>query len=64
MPVYDGIGALDEPYRHVTQPVGSLVTATPTAVGPVLGGLRVEAGTPLAPFVAHLGADAVGWFVA
>lgn len=34
------------------------------AVGLVLGGLRVEAGTPLAPFVAHLGADAVGWFVA
>lgn len=34
------------------------------AVGLVLGGLRVEARTPLAPFVAHLGADAVGWFVA
>lgn len=34
------------------------------AVGLVLGGLRVEAGTPTAPFVAHLGADAVGWFVA
>lgn len=34
------------------------------AVGLVLGALRVEAGTPLAPFVAHLSADAVGWFVA
>lgn len=33
------------------------------AVGLVLGGLRVEAGTPAAPAVAHLGADVVGWFV-
>ena len=33
------------------------------AVGVVLGGLRHEAGTPLAPAVAHVGADWVGWFV-
>jgi membrane protease YdiL (CAAX protease family) len=33
------------------------------AVGLVLGGLRVEAGTPAAPAVAHLGADLVGWFI-
>lgn len=33
------------------------------AVGVVLGGLRLEAGTPLAPAVAHVGADLVGWFL-
>lgn len=33
------------------------------AVGLVLGGLRQGAGTPLAPAVAHVGADWVGWFV-
>jgi hypothetical protein len=33
------------------------------AVGVVLGGLRVEAGTPLAPAVTHVGADLVGWFL-
>jgi membrane protease YdiL (CAAX protease family) len=33
------------------------------AVGVVLGGLRVEAGTPAAPLVTHVGADLVGWFL-
>ena len=33
------------------------------AVGLVLGGLRQGAGTPVAPAVAHVGADWVGWFV-
>jgi hypothetical protein len=33
------------------------------AVGVVLGGLRVEAGTPAAPAVTHVGADLVGWFL-
>lgn len=33
------------------------------AVGLVLGGLRVEAGTPAAPAVTHVGADLVGWFL-
>lgn len=33
------------------------------AVGVVLGGLRQGAGTPLAPAVAHVGADWIGWFV-
>lgn len=33
------------------------------AVGLVLGGLRVEAGTPTAPGIAHVGADLVGWFL-
>jgi membrane protease YdiL (CAAX protease family) len=33
------------------------------AVGVVLGGLRQGAGTPVAPAVAHVGADWVGWFV-
>jgi hypothetical protein len=33
------------------------------AVGVVLGGLRQGADTPLAPAVAHVGADWVGWFV-
>jgi membrane protease YdiL (CAAX protease family) len=33
------------------------------AVGLVLGGLRLEAGTPAAPGIAHVGADLVGWFL-
>lgn len=33
------------------------------AVGLVLGGLRRESGSPAAPFVAHAGADLVGWFL-
>jgi membrane protease YdiL (CAAX protease family) len=33
------------------------------AVGLVLGGLRVESGTPAAPAVTHVGADLVGWFL-
>jgi membrane protease YdiL (CAAX protease family) len=33
------------------------------AVGVVLGGLRLEAGTAAAPAVAHIGADLVGWFL-
>jgi membrane protease YdiL (CAAX protease family) len=33
------------------------------AVGLVLGGLRVESGTPLAPAITHVGADLVGWFL-
>lgn len=33
------------------------------AVGVVLGGLRLEAGTPAAPAVTHVGADLVGWFL-
>jgi hypothetical protein len=33
------------------------------AVGVVLGGLRVEAGTAATPVVTHVGADLVGWFL-
>ena len=33
------------------------------AVGTVLGGLRLEAGTAAAPVVTHVGADLVGWFL-
>jgi membrane protease YdiL (CAAX protease family) len=33
------------------------------AVGLVLGGLRLEARSPVAPAVAHVGADLVGWFL-
>jgi membrane protease YdiL (CAAX protease family) len=33
------------------------------AVGVVLGGLRLEAGTAAAPAVTHVGADLVGWFL-
>ncbi len=33
------------------------------AVGLVLGGLRIEAGTAAAPAVTHVGADLVGWFL-
>jgi membrane protease YdiL (CAAX protease family) len=33
------------------------------AVGVVLGGLRLEAGTAAAPVVTHIGADLVGWFL-
>lgn len=33
------------------------------AVGLVLGGLRLETGTPAAPVVTHVGADLVGWFL-
>lgn len=33
------------------------------AVGTVLGGLRLEAGSVSAPAVTHVGADLVGWFL-
>jgi membrane protease YdiL (CAAX protease family) len=33
------------------------------AVGIVLGVVRVEAGTPAAPAITHVGADWVGWFL-
>lgn len=33
------------------------------AVGTVLGGLRLEAGSVAAPAVTHVGADLVGWFL-
>lgn len=33
------------------------------AVGVVLGGLRQVSGTPVAPAVAHVGADLAGWFL-
>ena len=33
------------------------------AVGLVLGGLRLEAGTAAAPAITHVGADLVGWFL-
>jgi len=42
VPVYDGIGQPDEPYRYVDRPDGAQVTAEPTtAVGtsPVVGGV-------------------------
>ncbi len=31
VPVYDGVGAPDEPYRYVSPPAGSKTTAAPTA---------------------------------
>jgi hypothetical protein len=57
------VGAVAFALLHVPL-YGWYVVPLDLAVGLVLGGLRVEAGTPVAPFVAHLGADAVGWFVA
>lgn len=42
VPVYDGIGAPDEPYRYVTRPAGATVTAEPTSAtgtSPVVNGL-------------------------
>ena len=41
VPVYDGIGQPDEPYRYVTAPAGATKTAAPTtakASSPVVGG--------------------------
>jgi hypothetical protein len=41
VPVYDGIGQPDEPYRYVVPPVGSKRTAAPTsahATSPLVGG--------------------------
>jgi hypothetical protein len=57
------VGAVAFALLHVPL-YGWHVVPLDLAVGVVLGGLRVEAGTPFAPFVAHLGADAVGWYVA
>lgn len=33
VPVYDGVGAPDEPYRFVTRPAGAAATAPPTSAG-------------------------------
>jgi hypothetical protein len=49
VPVYDGIGMPDEPYRYVSTPPGASVTALPagTAQGilPVVGGVNSELGS-------------------
>ena len=45
VPVYDGIGSPDEPYRYVAAPVGAKATKPPTsAVGhsPVINGLNAQ----------------------
>lgn len=42
---------------------GWYVVPLDLAVGIVLGVLRVEAGTPAAPAITHVGADWVGWFL-
>lgn len=50
MPVYDGIGAPDEPYRHVAPPAGATKTAAPTearATSPLVKG-RSSFGMSLA----------------
>lgn len=57
-----GVGAACFALLHVPL-YGWHVLPLDLAVGVVLGGLRVEAGTPLAPAVTHVGADLVGWFL-
>lgn len=45
VPVYDGVGAPDEPYRFVTRPAGATATAPPsvgTGSTPVAGGTSVK----------------------
>ena len=45
VPVYDGIGQPDEPYRYVDRPDGAQVTAEPTSASmtsPVQGGLALH----------------------
>lgn len=45
VPVYDGIGAPDEPYRYVAAPAGTKKTAAPTsarATSPVVGGVSTN----------------------
>jgi len=48
VPVYDGIGAPDEPYRYVAPPSGAKKTAAPTtarATSPVTGGVATDGMT-------------------
>jgi hypothetical protein len=48
VPVYDGIGAPDEPYRYVAPPSGAKKTADPTsarATSPVTGGVATDGMT-------------------
>lgn len=48
VPVYDGIGAPDEPYRYVAPPAGAKKTAPPTtarATSPVVGGVSTNGMT-------------------
>jgi hypothetical protein len=48
VPVYDGIGAPDEPYRYVAPPSGAKRTAEPTsarATSPVAGGVATDGMT-------------------
>jgi membrane protease YdiL (CAAX protease family) len=56
------VGAVVFALMHVPL-YGWHVVPLDLAVGLVLGGLRVEAGTPMAPAVTHVGADLVGWFL-
>jgi len=56
------VGAVCFALLHVPM-YGWHVVPLDLAVGVVLGGLRVEAGTPFAPAVTHVGADVVGWFL-
>jgi membrane protease YdiL (CAAX protease family) len=57
-----GAGAVLFALMHVPL-YGWHVLPLDLAVGVVLGVLRVEAGTPAAPALAHVGADWVGWFL-
>lgn len=61
-PAAVGVGALAFALLHVPL-YGWSAVPLDLAVGVVLGGLRVAAGTPLAPAVAHVGADLAGWFL-
>jgi membrane protease YdiL (CAAX protease family) len=56
------VGALCFALLHVPL-YGWHVVPLDLAVGLVLGGLRVEAGTPAAPVVTHVLADLAGWFL-
>lgn len=56
------VGALAFALLHVPL-YGWQAVPLDLAVGLVLGGLRAEAGTPLAPAVTHVGADLIGWFL-
>ena len=56
------VGAVAFALLHVPL-YGWHVVPLDLAVGLVLGGLRVESGTPAAPAVTHIGADLVGWFL-
>lgn len=56
------VGAVGFALLHVPL-YGWKVVPLDLVVGVILGALRWESGTPLAPAVAHLGADVGAWFL-